>query len=58
VNDCDVPVIKSKEDGLKKIPPMLKTPEHVASHRMQAKRVAKKTLSCSNQVMADIHIKK
>ena len=58
VNECNVPVIKSEESVLKKIIPELKTPELVPSHCIQAKRVAKKTLSFSNHITTDVQIKK
>ena len=58
MNECSVLVIKSEELVLNKKSPELKTPEPVLAHRIQAKRVAKKTLSFSNQITTDIQIKK
>jgi len=58
VNECEVPVVKADELVSKKVAPEFKTPEHVVTRHVQAKRVAKKTLSFNNQVTGDVQIKK
>jgi len=58
MNECSVLVIKSEELVLNKKSPELKTPEPVLAHRIQAKRVAEKTLYFSSQITTYIQIKK
>ena len=58
VNDCEVPVAKSKGLVLKKVARELKMPELVPSCLIQVKSVVKMTRFFSNQVTADVQSKR